>query len=153
MSVEALVWLILLVLFLLVEASTVGLVSIWFAAGALLALLSALFGLPLIVQIIVFFVFSGVCLLLMRPLVRKYLRPRISPTNVDAVIGKEGIVTKQINNLTAEGTVRINSMDWSARSAAGETIAPGTRVRVERIEGVKVFVSLSETPAEVPQSK
>lgn len=135
------VWLGLLILFGIGEALTVGLTFIWFAGGSLAALITALLGGQLWLQVIMFLVVSGLCLFAVRPLARKYLTPRYQPTNADRIIGAEAVVTEEINNLKAEGAVTVSGMAWSARSAREEILPIGTVVRVERIEGVKVFVS------------
>lgn len=141
-------WLALLILFIYVEVSTVTMVSLWFAAGALAALLASLFQAELWLQVVLFVVVSGVMLAALRPVARKYFTPKLTATNVDAIIGKEGIVCKKIDNITCEGRVKIAGMEWSARSTDGEEIAEGARIRVDKIEGVKVFVSPVELPAE-----
>lgn len=140
MELSTILWLALLVAFLLVEASTVTLVSLWFAAGALAALVAALLHGPVWLQVVLFFAVSAVLLACLRPVVRKYFTPKLSKTNLDAVIGFEGYVTADIDNLAATGTVKLGAMEWTARSADGSTIKAGTRVKVERIEGVKAFV-------------
>ena len=141
MNWAAMIWLVLLVIFLLAEAATVTLVSLWFAAGSLAAMAVSLMGAPLWLQILVFLAVSVLLLAALRPLVRRYLKPRISKTNVDSVIGSQGFVTEAIDNLAACGQVKLGSMYWTARSTSGEPIPIGTRVRADRIEGVKVFVS------------
>ena len=148
MELSTILWLALLVAFLLVEASTVTLVSLWFAAGALAALVAALLHGPVWLQVVLFFAVSAVLLACLRPVVRKYFTPKLSKTNLDAVIGSEGYVTADIDNLAATGTVKLGAMEWTARSADGSTIKAGTRVKVERIEGVKAFVSpvVAEAP-------
>lgn len=136
------IWLILLVVFLIAEAvCAVHLVSIWFAAGALVAMVVGLLQGPAWLQIVLFFLVSVGLLALLFPLTRKYLNPRITKTNIDSVIGSEGYVTADIDNLRACGQVKLGGMEWSARSADGSAIPVGTLVAVERIEGVKVFVS------------
>ena len=144
------IWLGLLVLFLIVEAAcAVHLVSIWFAAGALAALLvDALHG-PLWLQITVFLVVSCALLLSLWPLTRKYLNPKLTATNIDSVIGSTGLVTADIDNLTASGQVKLGAMEWTARSTSGAPIPTGTKIRVDRIEGVKVFVSPAEVTSPV----
>ena len=144
------IWLGLLVLFLIVEAAcAVHLVSIWFAAGALAALLvDALHG-PLWLQITVFLVVSSALLLSLWPLTRKYLNPKLTATNIDSVIGSTGLVTADIDNLTASGQVKLGAMEWTARSTSGAPIPTGTKIRVDRIEGVKVFVSPAEVTSPV----
>ena len=138
---EVYVWLALLVVFLIVEAATVGLVSLWFAAGALAAMIAALLGGELWLQLVLFCVVSGALLIALRPFARKLLRPGIVPTNVDAVIGTEGVVVTAIDNLSATGEVKLGAVLWSARSTDGTSIPEGTKVRVEKVEGVKVLVS------------
>lgn len=134
-------WLVLMVLFLLAEASTVTLVSLWFAAGSLGALVAALCGGEVWIQVTVFLLVSVALLLALRPLVRRYFKPRLTATNVDSVIGSKGYVTAPIDNLSASGQVKLGAMEWTARSTSGEPIAQGTLVRVDKIEGVKAYVS------------
>lgn len=145
----AIVWLALVVLFLAVEAATVGIVSLWFAAGALAALLAALLGFALWLQLLLFLVVSGGLLLALRPLVRRYVSPKVTATNVDSIIGTVGPVTVAIDNVSAAGQVKLGAMVWTARSSSGQPIPEGTLVRVDKIEGVKVFVSPTEVPATV----
>ena len=135
------VWLGLLILFCVGEAVTVGLTSIWFAGGALAGLITALLGGPLWLQVILFLAVTVLCLIAVRPLAKKYLQPGYQPTNADRVIGAEAVVTEEIHNLKAQGAVTVSGMVWSARSIDEEPIPVGTIVRVERIEGVKLFVS------------
>lgn len=143
---DTVIWLVLMVVFLLVEAATVGMVSLWFAAGALAAMVTALLGGQLWLQAVVFAVVSAILLTALRPVAKKLFTPKLTPTNVDTVIGKEGIVMAPIDNLTATGTVKLGAMEWSARSTDGSPIPVGERVRVDKVEGVKVFV----TPVRVP---
>ena len=138
--VPKLIWLTLLALFTIGEAVTVGLVSIWFAAGSLAALLCALANGPLWLQIALFIVVSALCLLAIRPLAQKYVNSRVQPTNADRVIGAEAKVTEDIDNLQGKGAVTIGGITWSARSEHDAPIPAGTLVRVLRIEGVKVYV-------------
>lgn len=140
--IPAIVWLILLLAFSALEGVTVGLTSIWFAAGALAALLAALLGGPIWLQAALFLAVSLGCLLAVRPLARKYLTPRIQPTNADRAIGAEARVTETIDNVQGQGAVTIGGVIWTARSHSGEVIPAGSTVRVLRIEGVKVFVEL-----------
>ena len=149
MNWAAIIWFGLTVAFLIAEAATVTVISLWFAAGSLAAMAMALLGGAIWMQALVFVVVSAAALTALRPLVRKYLTPRLTPTNIDSVIGKVGIVTGAIDNISAAGQVKLNGMEWSARSSSGETIPEGTRVKVDRIEGVKVFVSPAEIPATV----
>ena len=146
MNWAAMFWFVMLVLFILVEANTVTLVSAWFAAGALIAMIVSFFGAPIWLQAVLFFVISIVLLAAFRPLAKKYFTPKLTKTNVDSIIGTAGPVTVTINNTMATGTVKLGAMEWTARSTSGEPIPAGTLIKVDRIEGVKVFVS----PVEVP---
>ena len=147
MDLVAIIWLGLFITFLIVEAACpIHLVSIWFAMGALGALVVCLLHGPLWLQILLFLVISVALLLALWPLTKKFLNPSVTRTNVDSVIGSVGIVTAAIDNIDAHGQVKLNGMEWTARSTSGDPIAEGTRVRVDRIEGVKVFVSPVETP-------
>ena len=149
MNWMAIFWFALLVVFLLAEAATVTMISLWFAAGALAALAVSLMGVGTWLQVGVFFVVSATALIALRPLARKYFTPKITATNVDSVIGEKGLVTVAIDNVKAQGQVKLGGMVWSARSASGEPIAEGTLIRVEKVEGVKVLVSPVEVPAAV----
>ena len=137
----SLFWLIAMVLFGVLEAVTVGLTSIWFAVGSLAALIAASLGAFALVQVIVFLVVSFVTLLLVRPLAQRYINDRKEPTNADRVIGREAVVTQAIDNLKGEGQVNVSGAVWTARSQEEAPIPAGARVRVLRIEGVKVIVS------------
>ena len=141
MNWAAITWLVLTIVFLLAEASTVTLVSLWFAIGSVGALIVALLHGAVWLQITVFVLVSALLLMLLRPLVRKFMTPRLTPTNVDSVIGSTGLVTVAIDNVTAAGQVKLGAMYWSARSTSGAPIPEDTLIRVDRVEGVKVFVS------------
>ena len=142
------IWLVLMVVFLVVEAACpIHLVSIWFAAGSLIAMFATMLGAQLWLQITLFLLVSGGLLVCLWPFVRRFLNPGRSATNVDSVIGAQGYVTAPIDNISATGQVKLGGMFWSARSTGGQNIPKGTLVRVDKIEGVKVFVS--EVKAEV----
>lgn len=139
-------WLVLLILSLVAEGVSAAVTSIWFAAGALAAMVAAMLGAQLWLQILLFMAVSILLLLSLRPLLKKYITPKKVRTNIDSVIGSQGVVTEKIDNIAATGRVKLGGMEWSARSASGEVIEPGAVIMVEKIEGVKVFV----TPASVP---
>lgn len=143
---EAIYWLIAIIVFLILEAITVSVTSIWFAVGALVALVASLLSAPIWLQIVLFLAVSGVMLAALRPLVNKYIKPRIVATNVDSVIGSEGYVTIAIDNGSAKGQVKLDAMVWTARSTSGDIIPEGTLVRVDKVEGVKIFVSPAKMP-------
>ena len=135
------IWLGLMILFLVVESQSVTMVSLWFAAGALAALIADLCGAELWLQIVLFFAVSIALLASLRPLARKYFTPKITKTNVDSIIGQTGLVTAPIDNVTAQGQVKLGAMEWSARSTSGDNIPAGTLVKVDKVEGVKVYVT------------
>ena len=138
----AIIWLGLLVLFLIVEAACpLHLVSLWFAAGSLAALGVYFLQGPLWLQITVFLAVSCLLLISLWPLSKKYLTPKLTATNVDSIIGSTGLVTAAVDNVRAQGQVKLGAMEWTARSTAGTIIPEGTMVKVDRIEGVKVFVT------------
>ena len=142
MNWAATIWMVLMLGFLIVEgACPFHLVSIWFAAGALVAGIAALLHAALWLQITLFFVVSIALLIAMFPLVKKVMNPKITKTNVDSVVGAQGYVTETVDNLAATGQVKLGSMPWTARSTDGSPIEKGTLVRVDRIEGVKAYVS------------
>lgn len=134
-------WLVLLVVFIAAEAATVSMVSTWFAVGALAGLVTALLGGKLWLQIVVFLAVSAAALALLRPIARKYFTPRLTRTNVDALTGKTCLVVTDIDNLTGCGQVKIGDVEWSARSATDEPIPAGELVKIDRVEGVKVYVT------------
>lgn len=145
MNWEAISWFAAMLVFLIVEAACpIHLVSIWFAAGALVAMVISILDGMLWLQITAFCVVSGALLLALWPFIRKFLNPHLTKTNVDAVIGTQGVVTAEIDNLNAVGQVKIGGMEWTARSTSGANIPAGTRIQVDRIEGVKAFVSPTE---------
>ena len=150
MDLTMILWFVLFVGFLILEAACpIHLVSIWFAAGSLGALLVYFLHGPLWLQITVFLVVSCVMVALLWPFIKKFLRPRLEKTNIDAVIGAEAIVTASIDNLQSTGQVKLNGMEWTARSTSGKAIPDGTVVKVDRVEGVKLFVTPEEVPAQV----
>ena len=136
------VWLAVFVLSILVEAATAGLASIWFAGGAFVAFLLALLDVSPVWQVIAFVVISLLLLVFTRPLARKYINRKAEKTNVlDSIIGRTAIVTEEINNILATGTVTVDGMPWTARSAVAEEVIPvGTEVTVVSLTGVKCIV-------------
>ena len=146
---SSIIWLALMIFFIWLEAETVAVVSLWFAAGSLAAAIAGWAGGNLVIQIIVFAAVSGVLLWLLRPITKRYFTPKLVKTNLDAIIGAEGIVTKDIDNTHSAGQVKLNGMEWTARSTTGEQIPEGTQIKVDKIEGVKVYV----TPVHAPVAK
>ena len=129
-----------IVVFLILEAATAGITSIWFALGSLAALICAALNAPLWLQILWFVLVSGGTLYFTRPLAKKYVNQKAQPTNADMNLGMQGIVTETINNLAALGSVKIGGKLWTARSNTGSVIPEGTLVVAVAIEGVKLIV-------------
>ena len=117
--------------------------------GSLIATIVSLLNGPVWLQVVLFIVVSGALLAMLWPLVRKVLKPKLEATNIDSVLGSTGLVTVAINNVAAEGQVKLGAMEWTARSTSGQVIPKGTLVKVDRIEGVKAFVSPAESTANV----
>lgn len=134
-------WVVLFVVLLVAELVSAGaLISIWFCVGALAAFAAAAANASVTVQVVVFLVISIALLVLTKPFVKKVLKQKNEPTNLDRIVGTEAIVTEDINNLQQTGAVKLEGKVWSARSADETLIPAGTVVRIVRIEGVKVFV-------------
>lgn len=140
MESTVILWVGAIILFLVVEAATAGLTCIWFALGSVAALLTAWLRGPIWLQIVWFLVVSVSALLLTRPLAKKFINGRKTPTNADRAIGRIGIVTETIDNIAASGAVKLDGQVWTARSADGEIIAMGERVEALEIRGVKLIV-------------
>jgi membrane protein implicated in regulation of membrane protease activity len=137
----AAIWIVLLIVFLVIELITVGLTTIWLAGGALAAFVLALCGVGIVGQLIVFFVVSFVLIYFTRPLALKYMNPRRTRTNSEGLIGQVVKITERIENREAKGRALANGLEWSARSVDDETIIePDTLAKVLRIEGVKLIV-------------
>lgn len=135
------VWLIVMAVMIVVEISVPGLVSIWFAIGALAAYFTALCGAGTAVQVMVFVLVSVLLLIFTRPIAQKYINKRAPKTNKDAILGRKAIVTEEVNNLAATGKVVIDGLPWTARTEGEEDVIPaGEEVVVEKIEGVKCIV-------------
>ena len=135
------VWLGILIIAFISEIATTALVTVWFMPGALVALILSAMDLPIWVQVLVFAVISVIMLLLSKTIFKKYIRKKpIEKTNSDALVGKNAIVTEEIDNLQGRGLVKINSQIWSARSADNtKKIEKGNIVEIVGIEGVKLI--------------
>jgi len=144
MEQEQIMWLVLLVIFVLIEALTVSLVTIWFAVGAVAAFIASMLGANILVQWLVGIGVSAVVLMLVRPMARKQLKRGVEPTNVDSMVGKTCIVKEEIDNLKATGQVVIGDLEWSAKSVDDKVVIPvDSKVVIEKVEGVKVYVRLA----------
>ena len=135
-----LTWLVLLVAFLVIEGMTAQLTTIWFAVGALAAAIAAWRDASTVAQLVLFIVISVVLLLFTRPLAMKYAKKDIE-TNVNSMPGRTAVVTEEINNLAQTGKVKINDVDWLARSTTDKTTIPeGAVVEITEVQGVKLIV-------------
>ena len=138
---EAICWLAVLIVLLLVEIATLGLTTIWFAGGALVACVAALLHASIWVQIVLFLVVSVLLLLFTRPVAVRYMNKNRTKTNVDSMAGKEAVVTEDIDNLKAQGVVQVNGLEWTARAENNQDVIPkGSVVEVTRVDGVKLIV-------------
>lgn len=139
------IWLGLIILFLIIEIITVGLTTIWFAGGALVALLAGCLGLGIVGQVILFLVVSFVLLLFTRPVAVKYINPRRTRTNYEEAIGQEIRVIETIDNRMGTGKALLNGIEWTARSEKEDTVIPAdTIVTVVAVSGVKLIVRTTE---------
>ncbi len=134
-------WLVALVLFIVIEIATMGLTTIWFAGGALLAVVASALGLPLAAQIVLFFAVSFILLYFTRPIAVKYFNKDRVKTNAESLVGRQAIVISEIDNLQGIGQVTVGGMEWSARTAeAGIRLDVGSVVNIIAINGVKLIV-------------
>ena len=148
MEIMAIIWLVLMVLFMALEAATVMLASIWFAAGSLCALIVCLLGGRLWLQIVVFFAISILLLFLLLPLAKKRLKSKVVATNADALVGQVCKVTEAIDPMDG-GRIKVGDVTWSAHSPREETIPVGARVKILQIQGTKVIVEAVNQEVEV----
>jgi membrane protein implicated in regulation of membrane protease activity len=135
-------WLIVLAVLIFIEIITLGLTTIWFAGGALVAFIVSLFYDNLLVEIILFLIVSLLLLYFTRPVILKFFNPKRTKTNYEGVIGKEALVITTIDNINASGQVSVDGQEWSAKSLDGLKIEKGSRVKVQGITGVKLMVTI-----------
>lgn len=139
---EPIYWLIAVGVFLVLEIITLGLTTIWFAGGSLIAFLAGILGAPLWIQIVLFLLVSIVLLIFTRPIAEKHLNNSRTKTNIDELVGKHGKVIEEIDNFNQTGKIMLNGMEWMARSNDANTkIPPDTKVEVREIEGAHVLVT------------
>ena len=146
MNYWAIIWLVLMVVFIAMEAATVQLISTWFAVGALASMIVCLLGAEVWLQLVVFFTVSIVLLSLLFPMARKHLKPKLVATNADALVNRICVVTEDIDPVEG-GRVKLGDVTWSARAEA--VIPAGSLVKILRIQGTKVFVEQVEKEVEV----
>ena len=142
---EAIVWLAVAIVLLVVEIITLGLTTIWFAGGALVACVAAALQADFLVQMMLFLVVSVVMLFFTRPVAMRYMNKNRTITNSESLVGKEAVVLQEINNLKASGQVQLNGIEWTARAENMEdVIEKGAIVCIKKIEGVKLIVTRKE---------
>ena len=134
-------WIVMLVAFVIIEALTAQLATIWFAVGSVAALIAQMTGAQVWLQWTIFVAVSAIVIIATRPLVKKITKQKAMPTNADRCIGAAAVVTEKIDNIAGKGAVKVNGIEWSARSESGNIIEPDTTVTVIRIDGVKLIVS------------
>ena len=135
-----LVWIALMVLFGVLEAATVNMVSIWFVGGSLVAMIADLAGAGLWTQLILFVLTAGILLACLRPFVYKYVTPNKVATNADMVIGREAYLTETVDNLRGTGALKLDGKVWTVRSLNDAVLPEGMLVKVVKLEGVKLYV-------------
>ena len=148
MNIWTIIWLVLVVVFIAMEAATVQLISTWFAVGALAAMVVCLLGAEVWLQLVVFFTVSIVLLILLWPLAKKQLKPKLVATNADALVGRTCTVTDAIDSVEG-GRVKLGDVTWSARTDNGEAFPAGSQVKVLRVQGAKVIVEAVKKEVEV----
>lgn len=145
MTNPVIVWLAILIILVVIEIFTLGLTTIWFAGGALVAIVVAAVGGPVWLQITLAIIVAMVLLFFTRPIAMKYFNRDREKTNAESLVGRQAIVTGEINNLQGIGQVTVNGMEWTARSIIdGQTIEPGEVVIIRGINGVKLLVECGE---------
>lgn len=147
---QAMYWLIAAAVFIALEILTMGLTTIWFAGGALVAAIAAFLHTPLPIQIAAFVIVSLALLLITRPLATRYINEKAVKTNVDSLIGQNCLVTQAIDNLRATGQVTVKGQTWSAKSWKEDVIIPeNSIVKIEKVSGVKLIVSIVSVPEQI----
>ena len=140
MEPMAILWICAVVVFVAIEAITVQLVCIWFAASALVTMAATLLGAPMWLQFTLFPVCTAVLLIFTRPMAKRLFRAPVMRTNADRILGMPAVVISEVNNKNSEGQIKVMNQIWTARSLSGETLSEGTNVVVKYIEGVKALV-------------
>ena len=137
---DGIFWLAIVVVMAIIEIITLGLTTIWFAGGALVAFIASLFGAGFVIQVVLFVAVSVSLLAATRPLAVKYLNKNMESTNAESLIGKLAVVKEEIDNLNARGHVSVNGQEWTARAVAEKVIPEGVTVEIVEISGVKLLV-------------
>lgn len=141
---NSILWLLILAILIFIEIITLGLTTIWFAGGALVAFILSLFFDNLLIELMAFFVISMLLLYFTRPLVLKYFNPRKGKMNQEGIVGRTATVTIAIDNRKAAGQVELDGVVWSAKALDNITIEQGTRVKIHGVSGIRLIVSVNE---------
>ena len=141
---QTMIWLIIFAILLVIEIFTLGLTTIWFAVGAIVAFLAAYVGFSPLVQIILFLISSIILLILTRPIAMKFFNQERERTNAESLIGQKAVVKEEIDTIRGVGRVEVNGMEWSAKADESEVIEKGTVVLIKGIQGVKLIVEKEE---------
>ena len=139
-------WIAAMVLFGIIEASTVNMVSVWFVGGSLAALIVQLLGGGFWLQLGVFLAVSAGLLACLRPFVKRFVSPKRTATNADMAIGREAYLTETVDNLRETGALKLDGKEWTVRSASGDILPKGTLVKIVNLQGVKLYVEQVHTP-------
>lgn len=149
MELMWIVWIAAVVFFIIVEAATVNMVSLWFVGGSLAALIAQMLGSPVWLQMTLFFAVSAALLVALRPFVKKYVTPNRTATNADMVLGREAYLTEAVDNLRGTGALKLDGKTWTVRSTDGTALPEGALVKIVKIEGVKLLVEPAAVAAGV----
>ncbi len=145
MANPVIVWLVILIVLIVIEIFTLGLTTIWFAGGSLIAIIVAALGGPVWLQVLLAVIVSAVLLFFTRPLAVKYFNRDREKTNAESLVGRQAIVISEIDNLRGTGQVTVNGMEWTARSIVdSQTIQTGAVVFIRGINGVKLLVEYED---------
>lgn len=137
---DGIFWLLIVIVMAIIEIITLGLTTIWFAGGALVAFIASLLGANFVVQVVLFIVVSLVLLAVTRPLAVKFFNKGRESTNAESLIGSRAVVKQEIDNLNARGMVSVNGQEWTARAFEDKIIPQGVTVEIMEISGVKLLV-------------
>lgn len=147
-------WLAVMVIMLIIEIATLGITTIWFAGGALVAFVLAMFNVPFLVQIFVFLIVSFILLIFTRPVAVKYFNKDRARTNVEGMIGRQAVVVSEVDNLQGIGRVTVGGHEWSARTTQDGIVLPvGAVVIVKNVNGVKLIVEEKAEEQKVEERK
>ena len=140
MTTMLLIWLAVIIVTLVVEVITQGLTTIWFSIGAAVAAVTTVLNLNVWLQIVIFAAVSLIVMLLVRPMAKRMLMDRITPTNMEMLLKEQALVIENIDNDAGTGKVKVRDIEWTARTESGERIEAGKMVEIQRIDGVKLIV-------------